>query len=838
MLKVKNKKVIDEIAGTTYRANKKRNLLTIFAIALTTFLIAVVLAVGVSYWNTISERQIRMQGMDYDIELSEPREEQVEKIRSMEQIVYAGVAVKCAVLEQYEDTLLDKTRLYWLDETCWEKQTVPALESYVGAYPQKEEELMLSASTLKAMGIQSPKIGMKLSMTYFTLAEDSADQDPLEKEFVLCGWYTDYSGSQRGYVSQKFFESTGVKQTDFTQGTLKMTLKNPLYTKENIIDLQNAIGMERSQFISADYDTISNFCRIVLVLAAMLLMVFASGYLFIYNTLYLSISKDIRYYGQLKTIGMTSVQLKRIVYRQALWNAAIGIPIGLITAMGIANLVIPKLIAMVNPSFSAGEISPVNLWAFLIAGCFAFLTNLFSCRKPAKIAGDCSPIEAVRYIPVTGKGKRRKREGGSVASMAFQNMFRDKKQAAVILTSFVIAISIFLVVNAVIRGNDARLILNEVYSYDIRFKNETTLEEDRRQLIDAEKLLQLEAVEGVKSIRKVTSTVAVVPYQEDVFGTYYRELYQSRYSPGNYEEDMDLYKSDPDNGFFTSRLISVDEEGFALLNESLGNVLDEDAFERGEIAVAIKSLDVTEGDAEITGKTVSFYLPDGDNPGKEHQILIAAVGDTYCNPAYFAGGYTPELIVSESYARELIEEPFTELVCVEYEDPFSKETEQKVNAIFQDEKQISRESKLDRYDEMKASENQVRILGGSMGVIIAMLAILNYLNMMAASVQNRAKEFAILESIGMTTKQIQNMLRIEGLGYGGISICLSLLAGLPASFAVFNAVKLYRIEFSVPWFSNLILFGVILALCVSMPVLLYERTRTDSIIERLRDGEE
>ena len=48
MLRVKNKKVVREIAGTTYRANKKRNFLTIFAIFLTTFLIAIVLALGVS----------------------------------------------------------------------------------------------------------------------------------------------------------------------------------------------------------------------------------------------------------------------------------------------------------------------------------------------------------------------------------------------------------------------------------------------------------------------------------------------------------------------------------------------------------------------------------------------------------------------------------------------------------------------------------------------------------------------------------------------------------------------------------------------------------------------
>ena len=66
-------------------------------------------------------------------------------------------------------------------------------------------------------------------------------------------------------------------------------------------------------------------------------MVLSAGYLSIYNTLYISISKDIRYYGQLKTIGMTNMQLTGLVYRQALWNALAGIPVGLLAGRLLAG---------------------------------------------------------------------------------------------------------------------------------------------------------------------------------------------------------------------------------------------------------------------------------------------------------------------------------------------------------------------------------------------------------------------------------------------------------------------------------------------------------------------
>ena len=835
MLKVQNKKVIDEIAGRTYKANKKRNFLTVFAILLTTFLITIILAVGVSYWNTISERQIRMQGMDYDIELSEPREDQVEKIRSMDKVKYAGIAVKCAILEQYQEKLLDKTRLYWLDKICWEKQTVPALESTKGNYPENENEIMLGRNTLKAMGIQNPEIGMRIPVTYFTL-EEGSDEKRLEKEFILSGWYTDYTGVTRGYVSKDFFEETGVKQTDFTQGSLKISLKNPLYSEKGITKMQEEIVLDRNQYLSADYDTISHFLMMAAGLAVLLVMIFISGYLFIYNTMYISISKDIRYYGQLKTVGMTSVQLKRMIYQQAVWNAMAGIPFGLLLAAAVAKIVIPRLLHIVNPVIAAGDVVPAKIWVFLVGGYFAFLTDLMSCKKPAKIAGDCSPVEAIRYTVGSGKRKNRRRESGGIYSMAVQNMFRDKKQAVIIFTSFVIAISIFMVVNTIIRENDAERILNEVYPYDIQFKNETTLDDDRQQLISADKISRVEAIEGVKTVSKVTSEEVIVPYQEEVYEDYFKELYQSRYSPGNYEEDMELYRQKPEHGYFAPRFISVDEKGFEILNEGLGNILDQDDFEQGKIAVASKYF--TEGDNGMTGKTVRFYFLDETGEKKEHTIQIAAVGDGYINPANFSGGSVPDLIVSEKYAKEIRGELFTELINVEYEEAYAKETEEKVRDVFKNDKKISYESKLERYTEMKNTENQVTVLGNSVGFIIAVLAVLNYLNTIAASVQNRSREFAALESIGMTAGQIRKMLRTEGIGYAVVSIFLSFITGLPVSYIVFDMTAAYRISFTVPWIRNLILLGIVLILCMTAPVLIYQRTQGQSIIERLRSCED
>lgn len=41
-----------------------------------------------------------MQGIDYDIELTKPRDDQVSVIREMDQVKYAGLLVKCVVLSK------------------------------------------------------------------------------------------------------------------------------------------------------------------------------------------------------------------------------------------------------------------------------------------------------------------------------------------------------------------------------------------------------------------------------------------------------------------------------------------------------------------------------------------------------------------------------------------------------------------------------------------------------------------------------------------------------------------------------------------------------------------
>lgn len=135
----KSKKYIRRLAGRAYKSNVQRNMLIIMAIVLTTFMITTVFSMGISYWESIQQRTVMMEGIKYDVALPEPTEDQVKSVAEHSLVDIAGVAVKCAIVEQY-DGQSTHIRLYWADEANWKKQCIPAFEIIEGDYPSGYED--------------------------------------------------------------------------------------------------------------------------------------------------------------------------------------------------------------------------------------------------------------------------------------------------------------------------------------------------------------------------------------------------------------------------------------------------------------------------------------------------------------------------------------------------------------------------------------------------------------------------------------------------------------------------------------------------------------------------
>lgn len=57
-----------------------------------------------------------------------------------------------------------------------------------------------------------------------------------------------------------------------------------------------------------------------------------------------------------------------------------------------------------------------------------------------------------------------------------------------------------------------------------------------------------------------------------------------------------------------------------------------------------------------------------------------------------------------------------------------------------------------------------RLVGGVLCAVLALIGILNFINSMMTSILSRYREIAMLQSVGMTGRQVKNMLIYEGLG--------------------------------------------------------------------------
>ena len=128
------------------------------------------------------------------------------------------------------------------------------------------------------------------------------------------------------------------------------------------------------------------------------------------------------------------------------------------------------------------------------------------------------------------------------------------------------------------------------------------------------------------------------------------------------------------------------------------------------------------------------------------------------------------------------------------------------------------------------------VTGLVISLIIALVGILNFVNSMATAIISRRREFAMIQSIGMTKGQLRNMLIYEGLYYAGITLAASYLLGtLAVEFGVRMMVSGdWTATFRFTLMPLVICTPVLLLLAVLIPYLCFRNLEKQSIVERLR----
>ena len=145
-------------------------------------------------------------------------------------------------------------------------------------------------------------------------------------------------------------------------------------------------------------------------------------------------------------------------------------------------------------------------------------------------------------------------------------------------------------------------------------------------------------------------------------------------------------------------------------------------------------------------------------------------------------------------------------------------------------------SKSDELEARKDYISSSRIVMSSLCVLLILMGMVNYVNVTLTGLTMRRKEFAVLESIGLTRRQLKKMLLLEGVFYSMIVTVLLLTIGNGALYA-FGAVMDKKIVYFVFRYSmaeTAVCIILLFVICTAVPLILLSRTEQESVVERLK----
>ena len=837
MLKNNNQEIIKKISRRTLKTNNTRNIFVILAIILTTFMFTTVFGIGASLVNNITIMMLREQGSKSTIFLNSPDDSQIEKAREEKYLDSAGIKIQTGIAEDKNTGA--KLLLDWYNKDEFTNNYTPAISDIEGTYPVKEEEIMLSKTALDALGINNPKKDIIINL----------NQNGKSLGFRLSGWFTNYcytKGGFQAFVSEAYIKKLGMSQEN--NGTLCISSKAGKQ-QELLKNLKAIIPLKDGQKWEAIFDMQEeNDDTAVVTIVCMLLVsliIIASGYLLIYNVMYISITKDIRFYGMLKTIGTSPSQIKKIVNIQAGQLSLFGIPIGILLGIITSFVTVPFSIKMTGTGRNGAMPSHISFNPYIYIGTiiFAILTVYVSCRKPAKYAGKISPVEALKYNGSnTVKYKARKgTDGGKLYKMAYHNVFRGKKRAFLVFASLFMGTMAFLSVNTFLGSMKLENYINFYYpnDYTIYTHNPEDAMLDEEDILNEANMLteQIKSIDGIKNVHLNLSADTVFEFDEKIFKPF---IESSSGSPEETKELINFYKNTTDdNDKYQSPVVSVSTEMVEMYNEMARQKIDIERFEKGEICLLGFSWDKKTSDFYL-GKSITI-IDKKSKKKKTFEIGSCPLVEEYYGinaGYYFMKTAAPEIVfISDAAMYGLCGTPDINTIIADCDKNKENYVTAKIKEYTRTNASVlATDIKSEISADFNTSMSAMNIICSGISIILILIGIINFINVMLTGVYTRLNEISVMESVGMTKKQVKRMLVFEGMYYGIITIMLILTLGSAIMYLIshFSCKIAEYAVFYYPYGLMFAISAVIMTVCVIIPVIVYHTISKADITERLK----
>ncbi len=878
------------------RAARTRNIVAVLAIALTTVLFTSLFTIASSINYSFQQENFRQAGGDFHGTIKGLTWEQVEEMRSdpLIQGDFARLFVGMPVDPPFNKSHVEVS---YLEPAAAPHYFCQPVE---GTLPREgTDEAATDTRVLALLGVE-PKVGAKFTISFY-LDENTSSRKLVTRTFTLSGWW-EYDSAlvasnvllPRSAAEEFCAQGSGDPYSMTGEWNLDMMFKSDLQIEENILQILENHGYQHDDPQGENYLKIgvnwgysgaqlSNSFDIstLIAIVVLLLLIIFTGYLIIYNVFQISVTNDIRFYGLLKTIGTTGRQLRRILRQQAWLLSLIGIPLGLVLGFIVGNKLTPVIMAQLSYKNAFVSFNPL---IFIGAAVFSLLTVFLSCARPGRMAAKVSPVEAVRYTEGGAPKKAGKREkvrkaqsGASLPGMAWANLGRSRGKTVVTVISLTLAVVLATITYTFSTGFDMNKYLAHKAEVDFILGDAAYFQTSggfrtADQAVPESIISDVSARSGVEESGRVYGGVSAA--MQFVTEDWLRMSWGAYNSPEAVDQIIEFTNRLP-SGLLEANVQMYGMEDFPL---SLLDVLDGDLAPLSDPSQKAIAAVYLSDDYNSTqwgsnwaklGDTVTirhidqmeyFYRDTGEiiedvdaaiesgRPWGERAKVYEDVDYTVCalvripnsiSYRYRVVGADEFILGAERFKKDTGTDSVMTYVFNTTDEAegdmesFLAEYTESVQPLY------DYESRATYVAEFEGFRSMFMTMGGALSLIIGLVGVLNFINAVLTGILTRKRELAMLQSVGMTGKQLKTMLVFEGLYYTLLALAASLAMTVVLGPLMGSTLG------EIFWFFTyrltvtpiLLVLPVFLALGIAVPLLVCRSVARHTIVERLREAD-
>ena len=726
--------VVKKLAKRSLASEKRRNLMVVIAVALAAFLISFAAILSVS----VAQIQRNQAADTYEAVFTGVEASDVAALKDLPE--FARVGEYYLLGQEHSEQGYNASYVYCDSDMIYIARS--QMELVKGELPERENEVAVSEYFLSSYG-SNAGIGETVRLDTESFQGDYTVTGILsnmgEKEGNTCA----IAVSKTALTRWAGFDPAGYRAYVHFQNDEQLNQEIMTACCREIAaryGLPHA-GMNSSYFAyaskSIDFASAGGIAALVLI----------GGYVVIQSIFRISIQDKIQSYGQLRTIGATSKQIRRVVKRESRRLGSIGILLGVLLGVAGGLLLFPK-------GFHGLYYGAAVLLTVLI--CWFMVT--ISVRRPVKIAAGISPLEAVRFSAGQERIRSRKKPIKlNPVSMGLANFRRDRKKAASIAASLSLGGILLLIVSSVVLTRSPEQAAR-LYFPDGDYKIYLSSEQPEEEVMAAGNPLNDGLRQEILSVDGVTDVLVTRQSLHGKFGT----------SAGT-EAGMCDALTDENRQEVEAALVSgvmpADAHSVLLDASYQKHLAEMDVGAAMELSLGQKTVTVT-----ISGLLDPLRMTNGHGALALDSVALFA-------PEELFRELHPE-IENFDYSWSIVSDP--------------KKAE-RVEAGLQEILSSRSNLGLDTIGTHIAYEKmQSGLIFGSMEALswlIFLFGVVNLINTTLSNQMSRRRENSILRSIGLTSRQLCRMNICEGLCYAAFAALAVLLIGLPISVVVCREVS-------------------------------------------------